>query len=49
MRSSRYPGVSCIVMDQLVEGPLSLAGVVPEVNSVAIAVRKEQPKYRIDS
>ena len=49
MRSSRYSGVSYIAMDQLVEGPLSLAGAVPEVNPIAMALRKEQPKYRADS
>ena len=49
MRSSRYPGVSHIVMDQLVEGLLSLAGEVPEVNPIAMALRKEQPKCRADS
>ena len=49
MRSSRYPGVSHIVMDQLVEGPLSLAGAVPEVDPIAMALRKEQPKCRADS
>ena len=41
MRSSRYSGVSHIVMDQLVEGPLSLAGAVPEVDSIAMILRKE--------
>ena len=41
MRSSRYPGVSHIVMDQLVEGPLSLARAVPEVDPVAMALKKE--------
>ena len=46
---SRYPGVSHIVMDQLVKGPLSLAGAVPEVNPIAMALRKEQPKCRADS
>ena len=49
MRSSRYPGVSYIVMNQLVEGSLSLAGAVPEVDPVAMALRKEQPKCRADS
>ena len=43
MGPSRYSGVSCIVMDQLVKGPLSLAGAVPEVDPVAMALRKEQP------
>jgi len=28
-------------MDQLVKGPLSLAGAVPEVNPIAMALRKE--------
>jgi len=41
VRPSRYSSVSHIVMDQLVEGPLSLAGAVPEVNPVAVALRKE--------
>ena len=41
MRSSRYSGISHIVMDQLVEGPLSLAGAVLEVDPVAMALRKE--------
>ena len=41
MRSSRYSGVSHIVMDQLVEGPLSLAGAVPKIDSIAIALKKE--------
>jgi len=36
-------------MDQLVKGPLSLAGAVPEVNPIAIALRKEQLKCRADS
>ena len=49
MRFSRYSGVSHIVMDQLVEGPLSLAGAVPEVDPIAMALRKEQPKCRADS
>ena len=49
MRFSRYSGVSHIVMDQLVEGPLSLARAVPEVNPIAMALRKEQPKCRADS
>ena len=49
MRPSRYSGVSHIVMDQLVKGPLSLAGAVPEVDPVAMALRKEQPKCRADS
>ena len=49
MRSSRYPDVSHIVMDQLVKGPLSLARAIPKVNPIAIALRKEQPKYRADS
>ena len=49
MRSSRYSGVSHIVMDQLVKGPLSLARAVPEVDPVAMALRKEQPKCRADS
>ena len=38
-----------IVMDQLMKGPLSLAGAVPEVNPVAIALRKKCPKCRADS
>ena len=46
---SRYSGVSHIVMDQLVKGPLSLAGAVPEVNPIAMALKKEQPKCRADS
>ena len=41
MTSSRYSGVSYTVMDQLVEGPLSLAGAVPEVDLVAVVLRKE--------
>ena len=41
MRSSRYSDVSHIVMDPLVEGPLSLAGAVPEVDLVAVVLRKE--------
>ena len=49
MKSSSYSGVSHIVMDQLVKGPLSLAGVVLEVNPIAMALRKEQPKCRADS
>jgi len=36
-------------MDQLVKGPLNLAGAVPEVDSIAMALRKEQPKCRADS
>jgi len=36
-------------MDQLVKGPLSLAGAVPEVDSIAMALGKGQPKYRADS
>jgi len=38
-----------IVIDQLMKGPLSLAGAVPEVNSVAIALRKKCSKCRADS
>ena len=49
MRSSSYSSVSHIIMDQLVEEPLSLARAIPEVNPIAIALRKEQPKYRADS
>ena len=49
MRPSRYSSVSHIVMDQLVEGPLSLAGAVPDVNPIAMVLRKEQPKCRADS
>jgi len=49
MKSSRYSSVSHIVMNQLVKGPLSLAEAVPEVNPIAIALRKEQPKCRADS
>ena len=49
MGPSRYSGVSHIVMDQLVKGPLSLAGAVPEVDPIAMALRKEQPKCRADS
>jgi len=49
MKSSSYSGVSHIIMDQLVKGPLSLAGAVPEVNPIAIALRKEQLKCRADS
>ena len=49
MGPSRYSGVSHIVMDQLVKGPLSLARAVPEVNPIAMALRKEQPKCRADS
>ena len=41
MRPSRYSSVSHIIMDQLVKGPLSLAGAVPEVNHIAMALRKE--------
>ena len=41
MGPSRYSGVSHIVMDQLVERPLRLAGAVPEVDPIAIALRKE--------
>ena len=41
MKPSRYSSVSHIVMDQLVKGPLSLAEVVPEVNSIAMVLRKE--------
>jgi len=41
VRPSRYSSVSHIVMDQLVEGPLGLAGAVPEVDSIAIILRKE--------
>jgi len=36
-------------MDQWVKEPLSLAGAVPEVNPIAMALRKEQPKCRADS
>jgi len=46
---SRYSGVSHIVIDQLVKGPLSLAGAVPEVDPIAMALRKKQPKCRADS
>ena len=49
MGPSRYSGVSHIVMNQLVKGPLSLAGVVPEVDLIAMALRKEQSKCRADS
>ena len=41
MRLSRYLGVSHIVMDQLVKGPLSLAEAVLEVDPIAMALRKE--------
>ena len=36
MGPSRYSDVSHIVMDQLVKGPLSLAGAVPEVDPIAM-------------
>ena len=49
MEPSRYSSVSHIVMDQLVKGPLSLARAVLEVNPIAMALRKEQPKCRADS
>ena len=49
IRSSRYSSISHIVIDQLVKRPLSLARAVPEVNPIAMALRKEQPKYRADS
>jgi len=41
MRFSSHFSVSHIIMDQLIKGPLSLAGAVLEVNSIAIALRKE--------
>ena len=41
VRPSRYSSVSHIVMDQLVKGPLSLARAVPEVDPIAMALRKE--------
>ena len=49
MRSSSHSSISHIVMDQLMKGPLSLAGAVPEVDPIAIALRKKQPKCRADS
>jgi len=49
VKSSSHSSVSHIIMDQLVKGPLSLAGAVPEVDPIAIALRKEQPKCRADS
>ena len=49
MRSSSHSSVSHIVIDQLVKGPLSLAGAVSEVNPIAMALGKEQPKCRADS
>jgi len=39
--SSSHSSISHIVMDQLVKEPLSLAEAVPEVNFIAIALRKE--------
>jgi len=36
-------------MDQLVKGPLSFAGAVPEIDLIAMTLRKEQSKYRADS
>ena len=49
MRSSRHFSVSHIIIDQLMKGLLSLARAVLEVNPIAMALRKEQPKYRADS
>ena len=49
MRSSRYSGVSHIIMDQLMKGLLGLARAVPEVNPIAMALRKEQLKCRADN
>ena len=49
MRFNRYSSVSHIVMDQLMKGPLSLAGAVPKVDPIAMALRKEHPKCRADS
>ena len=49
VRPSRYSSVSHIVMDQLVKGPLSPARTVSEVNPIAMALRKEQPKCGADS
>ena len=39
MKSSSHSSVSHIVMNQLVKRPLSLAGAVPKVDPVAIALR----------
>jgi len=33
----------------MVEGPLSLAEAVPEIDPIAMALKKEQSKYRVDS
>ena len=41
VRPSRYSSVSHIIVDQLVKGPLSFARVVPEVDPIAMALRKE--------
>ena len=49
IKSSSHSSVSHIIIDQLVKRPLSLAGVVPEVDPVAMALRKEQSKCRADS
>ena len=49
MRPSKYSSVSHIIIDQLVKGPLSLVKTVPEVNPIAMTLRKEQPKCRADS
>ena len=49
MKSSSYFGVSHIVMDQLMKRPLSPTRAVPEVDLIAMALRKEQPKCRADS
>ena len=49
IKSSSHSSVSYIIMDQLMKGPLSLTGAVPEVNPIAMALRKEQPKCRADS
>jgi len=41
MKSSSHSGVIHIVMDYLVKEPLSGAGAVPELDPIAIALRKE--------
>jgi len=48
-RKSMEVAGSYIVIDQLMKRLLSLAGAVLEVNPVAMALRKEQPKCRADS
>ena len=46
MKSNSHFSVNHVVIDQLVKKPLSLAWAVPEVDSIAIALRTEQSKYR---